>query len=168
MQTSLCGEIAGHFNWGFVNVNLRPYYAEGSKSMGFEIAEQLGWKLPDHVVVPMAGGSLICKIQKAFDEFTKLGLVDKHDYSVHGAQAAGCSPIVNMVHSGADWVTPIKEPKTIVKSLAIGDPADAYYAARTIRDTGGNITHTAETLGKSRAAIYRLMQKNGIRLNRND
>lgn len=133
----LCGEIAGHFNWAFVNVNLRPYYAEGSKSMGYEIAEQLGWSLPDHIVSPMAGGSLICKLQKAFEEFIKLGIVPKQDFHVHGAQAAGCSPIVNMVKSGADWVTPVRQPRTIVKSLAIGDPADAYYAARTIRSTGG-------------------------------
>ena len=87
----LCSEIAGKYGWAFVNVNIRPYYAEGSKAMGYEIAEQLGWRLPDHVVVPMAGGSLITKIHKSFKEFVKLGLVDKHDYSIHGAQAEGCA-----------------------------------------------------------------------------
>jgi len=133
----LCGEVAGRHGWGFVNVNLRPYYAEGSKTMGFEIAEQLGWRLPDHVVSPMAGGSLICKIKKAFGEFTKLGLVEDHATKIHGAQAAGCSPIVTMVQEGNDHVKPVKNPDTIVKSLAIGDPADAYYAADTIRSSGG-------------------------------
>ncbi|MDH3583839.1 MAG: threonine synthase [Phycisphaerae bacterium] len=133
----LCSEVAGQHGWGIVNVNLRPYYAEGSKTMGFEIAEQLGWKLPDAVVTPMAGGSLICKIDKAFREFVKLGLVDDHPARIYGAQAAGCSPIVNMVKEEADWVRPIRDPKTIVKSLAIGDPADAPYAAATMRQTGG-------------------------------
>ena len=133
----LCSEVAGRFGWGFVNVNLRPYYAEGSKTMGYEIAEQLGWRTPDNVVVPMAGGSLICKIKKAFEEFAKLGLIEEPSCAIHGAQAAGCSPIVNMVKDEADWVTPIKTPNTIVKSLAIGDPADAFYAAGTIRSTGG-------------------------------
>ncbi len=133
----LCSEVAGRYGWAFVNVNLRPYYAEGSKTMGFEIAEQLGWQLPDHVVSPMAGGSLICKIKKAFDEFTKLGLIEGKKVAIHGAQPEGCSPIVTMVKDKADWVKPVKTPNTIVKSLAIGDPADAYYAAETIRSTGG-------------------------------
>jgi len=96
----LCSEIAGKYGWAFVNVNIRPYYAEGSKAMGFEIAEQLGWTLPDHVAVPMAGGSLITKIHKSFKEFVKLGLVDKHDVHIHGAQAEGCAPIVNAMKDG--------------------------------------------------------------------
>ena len=133
----LCSEIAGRYNWGFVNVNLRPYYAEGSKSMGYEIAEQLGWRLPDHVVIPMAGGSLITKIHKAFNEFIKLGIVNDSKFSIHGAQAAGCAPIVNMVKEGTDWIRPVRKPETIVKSLAIGDPADGVYSARTMRSTGG-------------------------------
>jgi threonine synthase len=133
----LCAEIAGKHGWGFVNVNLRAYYAEGSKSMGYEIAEQLGWKLPDNVVSPMASGSLLCKIKKAFDEFVKLGLVPAHPTKIHGGQAAGCSPIVEKVKSGADWIRPVRQPKTIVKSLAIGDPADGIYASGVIRDTGG-------------------------------
>lgn len=133
----LCSEVAGHYGWAFVNVNLRPYYAEGSKTMGYEIAEQLGWRLPDQVVSPMAGGSLICKLDKAFKEMMKLGLVDEARPRIFGAQAAGCSPIVNMVKSGADWITPVRTPKTIVKSLAIGDPADGIYARQTMLDTGG-------------------------------
>jgi threonine synthase len=120
-----------------VNVNLRAYYAEGSKSMGFEIAEQLGWKLPDHVVCPMASGSLLCKIKKAFDEFVKLGLVTQHPTKLHGAQAEGCGPIVEKIKKGVDWIKPVRQPKTIAKSLAIGDPADGLYASGVIAETGG-------------------------------
>lgn len=132
----LCSEVAGKYGWAFVNINIRPYYAEGSKSFGFEIAEQLGWKVPKHVVVPMAGGSLITKIWKAFKELHTLGLVDEVDTSVYGAQAAGCSPIVNAVKEGSELIRPVK-PDTIAKSLAIGNPADGFYSAKTIRDSGG-------------------------------
>jgi threonine synthase len=133
----LCSEIAGKYGWAFVNVNIRPYYAEGSKSMGHEIAEQLGWRLPDHLVVPMAGGSLITKIHKAFKEFVGLDLVDDHDYHIHGAQAAGCSPIVNAFKAGTDIIKPVDQPTTIVKSLAIGNPADGFYSIGTMKNTGG-------------------------------
>ncbi|QNN25495.1 threonine synthase [Planctomycetales bacterium ZRK34] len=133
----LCSEIAGRYNWAFVNVNMRPYYAEGSKTMGYEIAEQLGWELPDAVVSPMAGGSLICKLDKAFKELTKLGFVKEHNTKIYGAQAEGCSPIVNMVKDEADWIKPVRQPNTIAKSLAIGDPADGVYAAGTMRNSGG-------------------------------
>jgi len=133
----LCSEIAGRHNWAFVNVNLRPYYAEGSKTMGYEIAEQMGWTLPDAVVSPMAGGSLICKLDKAFKELTKIGLTKQHATKIYGAQAEGCSPIVNMVKDEADWIKPIRQPNTIAKSLAIGDPADGIYAAKTMRESGG-------------------------------
>ena len=133
----LCSEIAGKYKWAFVNVNLRPYYAEGSKAMGFEIAEQLGWKLPDHVVVPMAGGSLITKIHKSFKEFISLGLVDQHDFTIHGAQAEGCAPIVNAMKAGVDIIKPVIKPNTIVKSLAIGNPADGFYSIQTMKQTGG-------------------------------
>ncbi len=132
----LCSEIAGRYGWAFVNINIRPYYAEGSKSFGFEIAEQLGWKTPKHIIVPMAGGSLITKIWKAFKEFEKLGLIDEVDCKVYGAQASGCSPIVNAVKAGRDLIEPVR-PNTIAKSLAIGNPADGYYSARTMRDSGG-------------------------------
>ena len=132
----LCSLIADQYNWGFVNVNLRPYYAEGSKSVGFEIAEQLGWKLPDNVVVPMAGGSLIRKIKKAFDELVYLGLVEPKHVRFFGAQATGCSPIAQAVKSNTETITPQK-PSTIARSLAIGNPADGPFASRMIRETGG-------------------------------
>ncbi len=105
--------------------------------MGHEIAEQLGWRLPDHVVVPMAGGSLITKIHKAFKEFVDLDLVDDHDYHIHGAQAAGCSPIINALKAGTDIIKPVDQPDTIVKSLAIGNPADGFYSIGTMKSTGG-------------------------------
>ncbi len=132
----LCSQIADRFHWGFVNVNLRPYYAEGSKTVGYEIAEQLGWRLPDNIVCPMAGGSLITKIRKAFRELVTLGLVEDKPVRFFGAQATGCSPISTAVKNGADFIEPQKA-NTIVRSLAIGNPADGIYAARMIRETGG-------------------------------
>jgi threonine synthase len=132
----LCSQIADRFHWGFVNVNLRPYYAEGSKTVGYEIAEQLGWRLPDNVVVPMAGGSLITKIRKAFSELVLLGLVDEKPVRFFGAQASGCSPIALAVKSGAESIEP-QRPNTIARSLAIGNPADGPYAVRAIRQSGG-------------------------------
>jgi threonine synthase len=132
----LCSQIAEERNWGFVNVNLRPYYSEGSKTVGFEIAEQLGWRLPDNVVCPMAGGSLIIKIKKAFDELSKLGLVEEKPVKFFGAQATGCSPISTAVKTGNAEIEPQK-PATIARSLAIGNPADGLYAIKTIRCTGG-------------------------------
>jgi threonine synthase len=134
----LCSEIAGKYGWGFVNVNLRPYYAEGSKTMGFEIAEQLGWRLPQHTVIPMASGSLLTKIHKAYKEFIDLGLVEKTPFSVHGAQATGCSPISTSLKRGSDLVKPVAKPQTIAKSLAIGTPADGYYAIHSMNQTGGS------------------------------
>jgi len=134
----LCSQIAFRFGWGFVNVNLRPFYAEGSKTLGFEIAEDLGWRTPGHIVVPMAGGSLIGKIHKAFKEFELLGLVDGPVTTrLHGAQATGCNPISATVKTGASKVRPVRNPQTIAKSLAIGDPADGYFASQLIRSTGG-------------------------------
>ena len=132
----LCSQIADRYSWGFVNVNLRPYYAEGSKTVGFEIAEQLGWRLPDNVVVPMAGGALITKIRKAFKELIALGLVEDKPVRFFGAQATGCSPIATAVKTGADHIEPQK-PSTIARSLAIGNPADGVYATRAIRESGG-------------------------------
>lgn len=132
----LCSQIADKHRWGFVNVNLRPYYAEGSKTVGYEIAEQLGWRLPDNVVVPMAGGSLITKINKAFKELIQLGLVEEKAVKFFGAQATGCSPISAAVKAGASEITPQK-PNTIARSLAIGNPADGFYAAKAIASSGG-------------------------------
>lgn len=133
----LCSEIAGKYGWGFVNVNLRPYYAEGSKTLGFEIVEQLGWKIPAHTVAPMASGSLLTKIHKAYKEFIELGLADATDFKVHGAQPFGCAPISTAMKKGSDIVKPVPKPDTIVKSLAIGTPADGYYAIHSMRETGG-------------------------------
>jgi threonine synthase len=134
----LCSEIAGKYGWGFVNVNLRPYYAEGSKSMGFEIAEQLGWRLPRHTVVPMASGSLLTKIHKAYREFIQTGILQEQPFSIHGAQASGCAPISEAMKKRVEIVKPVPKPQTIVKSLAIGTPADGYYAIRTMKETGGH------------------------------
>jgi threonine synthase len=133
----LCSEIADKYGWGFVNVNLRPFYGEGSKTVGYEIAEQLGWRAPAHVVVPMAGGSLLTKVHKAFKELEGLGLIELARAQMHGAQAAGCAPIAQMIIEGRDEIRPVKEPKTIAKSLAIGDPADAHLARATILGSGG-------------------------------
>src|SRR5271167_1432705 len=132
----LCTQIADKFQWGLVNVNLRPYYAEGSKTHGFEIAEQLGWELPDNVVVPMAGGSLIGKIAKAFAELAYLGWVEPKQVKFFGAQATGCSPIADGVKRNLSRFEPQK-PNTIARSLAIGNPADGPFAIRLIRESGG-------------------------------
>jgi threonine synthase len=133
----LCTQVAFKFGWGFVNINLRPFYAEGSKTLGFEIAEQLGWRTPQHVVVPMAGGSLIGKVRKAFQELASLGLIPEAACKIHGAQPSGCSPISTAVKNGWETHKPVRKPNTIAKSLAIGDPADAYFAAKVIRESGG-------------------------------
>ncbi len=132
----LCSEIAAKYKWAFVNINIRPFYAEGSKTLFYEVMEQLGWKLPDHVVVPMAGGSLITKVWKAINEFHKLGFIPSTHCKVHGAQATGCSPITTAVKNGWDLFKPVK-PHTIAKSLAIGNPADGFYSMGVIRESGG-------------------------------
>jgi len=156
----LCSEIAGKYGWGFVNVNLRPYYAEGSKTMGFEIIEQLGWKLPRHTVVCMASGSLLTKVRKAYQEFVKVGLAEDAPASIYGAQATGCSPITTAVKSGTDVVRPVPKPRTIAKSLSIGTPADGYYAIRVMQETGG----TAEDASDAEIidAIKLLAETEGI------
>ncbi|MCM8812164.1 MAG: threonine synthase [Candidatus Omnitrophica bacterium] len=132
----LCAEIGTHYKWAFVNINIRPYYAEGSKTYGFEVAEQMGWKAPQHIVVPAASGSLLVKIWKGFKEFYKLGFLEEPTCRLYAAQAFGCHPIVTAIEEGSDIIKPVK-PKTIAKSLAIGNPADGYYAADAIRETGG-------------------------------
>lgn len=132
----LCTEIANKYRWAFVNINIRPFYAEGSKTLGFEIVEQLGWKAPDNVVVPCASGSLLTKIWKAFKEFRELGLIDKLETKMFAAQAAGCGPISTAIKAGTDIIKPVK-PQTIAKSLAIGNPADGYYAVKVVNESGG-------------------------------
>ena len=135
----LASEIAGEEeDWAFVNVNVRPYYAEGSKTLGYEIAEQLGWRLPDQLVVPVASGSQLTKIDKAFQELIKLGLVEAKEYKVFGAQAEGCNPVAAAFKAGHDVVRPVK-PDTIAKSLAIGNPADGPYVLDVARRTGGAV-----------------------------
>jgi threonine synthase len=132
----LCAQLADRFGWGIVNVNLRGYYGEGSKTMAFEIAEQLGWRLPTAVIGPMAGGSLVTKLRKGFAEFTAAELVSGAPPKLFGAQASGCAPIVRLVERGDDTVVP-EVPSTIARSIAIGNPADGPFAGRAIRETGG-------------------------------
>ena len=133
----LCAELAGTYPWAFVNVNVRPFYAEGSKTLAYETAEQLGWQVPDHVVVPIASGSLLTKIDKGFHELYKVGLLDEEpNVRVSGAQALGCSPVAEAFLTNSDTIKPVK-PKTIAKSLAIGNPADGYFALDVVRRTNG-------------------------------
>jgi threonine synthase len=140
----LAAEVADAEGWGFVNVNLRAFYAEGSKSIGFEIAEQLGWSLPDHVVGPLASGSMFTKVHRAFAELQRYGLVeDRHTPRMSGAQATGCSPIAEAFERGSLDVHP-QRPDTIARSLAIGNPADGYYALRVVADTGGVVGHVSD------------------------
>jgi len=156
----LCSEIASKYRWGFVNINLRAYYAEGSKTVGFEIAEQLGWRTPEHIVVPAASGSLITKIWKAFKEFDQLGILQKKmNTRVYCAQAEGCSPIATAILNNAEAIKPVK-PNTIAKSLAIGNPADGYYAKDVITQSGG--AAAAATDDEIREGIKLLARTEGI------
>jgi threonine synthase len=155
----LCTQIAEEYPWGFVNVNLRPYYAEGSKTVGYEIAEQLGWRLPDNVVCPMAGGSLIRKIRKAFSELVSLGLVEEKLVRFFGAQATGCSPISQSVKQALDYIEP-QRPNTIARSLAIGNPADGPAASKMIRSTGGYAEDVSDV--EVIAGIQELAETEGI------
>lgn len=132
----LCSEIAAEHGWAFVNINIRPYYAEGSKTLAYETVEQLGWRTPDQVVIPMASGSLLTKIWKGLNELRALGLVDAVRTKINGAQAEGCSPIATAFKEGRDFFKPVK-PKTIAKSLAIGNPADGYYALKATAESKG-------------------------------
>jgi threonine synthase len=155
----LCAEIAGKFGWAFVNVNMRPYYAEGSKSMACEIVEQLGWRTPQHTVIPMASGSLLTKIHKGYQELAKVGLIDEAEPKIYGAQATGCSPISTAQKAGLDFFKPVK-PDTIAKSLAIGTPADGFYALRVMRETGGAAEDVTDD--EIREAIKLLAETEGI------
>lgn len=132
----LCTQVADRYGWGFVNINLRSYYAEGAKTMGFEIVEQLGWRYPDHLVSPVAGGTLLPRIARGLREMRQIGLVEGELPRIHAAQAAGCSPVVNAIHEGLDYPEPVK-PDTIAKSIAIGNPADGYQVVQTVKGTGG-------------------------------
>ena len=132
----LCSEIAANYRWAFVNITIRPYYGDGSKTFGYEIAEQLGWRTPDNVIVPVAGSSLITKVWKAFKEFEMLGLIGKVNTKVFAAQAKGCSPVTSAIKEGRNFIKPVK-PNTIAKSIAIGNPADGYYGIKTVNESGG-------------------------------
>jgi threonine synthase len=132
----LCSEIGDKYGWAFVNVNLRPYYSEGAKTHGFEVVEQLGWKLPQHIVVASAGGTILPKLAKGFNEMIQVGLVEDTGCKIYSAQAAGCAPIINALHKGTDLVSPVK-PNTIASSIAIGNPADGYYVIQAVRESGG-------------------------------
>ncbi len=156
----LASEIAGEEEgWAFVNVNVRPYYAEGSKTLGYEIAEQLGWRLPDQIVIPVASGSQLTKVDKAFQELIKLGLVEDKPYKVFGAQATGCSPVSAAFKSGTDAIRPVK-PDTIAKSLAIGNPADGIYVLDVCRRTGGTVEDITDD--EVREGILLLARNEGI------
>ncbi len=139
----LCSEIAGEYPWAFVNINLRPYYSEGSKTLAYETAEQLGWRAPDHVVVPIASGSLLTKISKGLNELARLGLIAEVATRIHGAQAEGCAPVASAYAEGRDFIRPVK-PKTIAKSLAIGNPADGFYALKVARASHGIIEQASD------------------------
>jgi threonine synthase len=132
----LCSEIGDKYGWAFVNVNLRPYYSEGAKTHGFEVAEQLGWRLPKHIVVASAGGTILPKLAKGFKELIKVGLVEDTGCKIYSAQASGCAPIIQALHKGTELVTPVK-PNTIASSIAIGNPADGYYVIQAVRESGG-------------------------------
>lgn len=155
----LCAEIAGKFGWAFVNVNMRPYYAEGSKSMAYEIAEQLGWRAPQHTIIPMASGSLLTKIHKGYHELMKVGLISESQPKIYGAQPTGCSPISTAQKAGLDFFKPVK-PDTIAKSLAIGTPADGFYALKVMRETGGAAEDVTDD--EIRDAIKLLAETEGV------
>jgi threonine synthase len=132
----LCTEIADKYGWAFVNINVRPFYTEGAKTYGYEVAEQLGWKLPQHIVVPTAGGAILPKVAKAFEELVQIGLVEDTPFKIYSAQAAGCAPVVNALHANTKFIDPVK-PNTIAKSIAIGNPADGYYVLEAVKKSGG-------------------------------
>jgi threonine synthase len=156
----LASEIAGEEDgWAFVNVNVRPYYAEGSKTLGYEIAEQLGWRLPDQVVIPVASGSQLTKVHKAFKELVALDLVEDKPYKIFGAQAEGCNPVATAYKAGVDAIRPVK-PDTIAKSLAIGNPADGIYVLDITRETGGAVEEVSDE--EIRSAIVLLARTEGI------
>jgi threonine synthase len=177
----LCSEIADQNHWAFCNINVRPYYSEGSKTLAYETAEQLGWEAPDHVVVPIASGSLLTKIAKGFDELQKIGLIPEKHVRVSGAQASGCNPVANAFAQGWDAVKPVQRPDTIAKSLAIGNPADGYYVLRVVRERGGAVQEAtneeiadgmrllastegvfAETAGGVTVAVLQKLVRDGI------
>lgn len=156
----LCLEIADEEGWAFVNVNMRPFYSEGSKTLGFEIAEQLGWRLPDVIVSPIASGSLFTKVARAFTELVRVGLVEPKEVRFVGGQAAGCAPVANAFRAGATEITPVRQPDTIVRSLSIGSPADGRYALELARRTSGSVEGVSDA--QTAAAIRQLGALEGM------
>lgn len=176
----LCAQIADEYRWAFVNVNLRPFYSEGAKTLGYEVAEQLGWRLPDHIVVPIASGNLLVKIAKGFQELARLGLVEERPLRVSGAQPAGCNPVVRAFKGGQQFVDPVR-PDTIARSLAIGNPADGRFVLQIVRATGGAVEEATddeiidaigllartegiftETAGGTTVAVLRRLARQGV------
>jgi threonine synthase len=155
----LCTQIADRHGWGFANINLRTYYAEGAKTYGFEIAEQLGWRFPQHVVCPVAGGTLLPRIGRAFEELKTLGWVEGQVPRMHAVQAAGSSPVIRALESGAEFPDPVK-PQTIAKSIAIGNPADGYHVLQAVRGTGGSGAQVADE--QILSAVQLLAETEGI------
>jgi threonine synthase len=155
----LCTQVADRYGWGFANINLRSYYAEGAKSMGFEIAEQLGWRYPDHVVSPVAGGTLLPRIYKGLREFREVGLVDGRLPRIHAAQPTGSAPVIRALEAGLEFPDPVK-PDTIAKSLAIGNPADGFQVVKVVKETGGSGAMVSDT--EILDAIDLLAQTEGI------
>jgi len=156
----LAAQAAEIYDWAFLNINIRPYYVEGSKTLAFETCEQLGWSPPDHVIVPVASGALLCAIGKGFDEFKKLDLIENSKIRVTGAQPQGCSPVVTAFKSNTDEIFPVEKPNTIAKSLAVGNPGDGTYAVRRIRESGG--VAESVTDGETVEAIKLLAKTEGI------
>jgi threonine synthase len=155
----LCTQIADRYRWGFVNINLRSYYAEGAKTLGFEVVEQLGWRFPTHLVSPVAGGTLLPRIARGFREMKQIGLVDGELPHIHAAQAAGCAPVVNALRDGLEYPDPVK-PDTLAKSIAIGNPADGYQVIQTVKSTGGSGTAVSDA--QIVEAIQLLAETEGI------
>jgi threonine synthase len=155
----LCTQIADRHGWGFANINLRTYYAEGAKTYGFEIAEQLGWRFPEHVVCPVAGGTLLPRIGRAFEELQTLGWVEGTVPRMHAVQAAGSSPVIQALDAGAEFPEPVK-PQTIAKSIAIGNPADGYHVLQTVRGTGGAGAQVTDE--QILSAIHLLAETEGV------
>jgi threonine synthase len=155
----LCTQIADRHGWGFANINLRTYYAEGAKTYGFEIAEQLGWRFPRHVVTPVAGGTLLPRIGRAFEELRRLGWVEGPLPRMHGVQAAGSAPVIHALEAGAEFPEPVK-PQTLAKSIAIGNPADGYHVLQTIRQTGGSGAKVTDE--QILSAVHLLAETEGV------
>ena len=156
----LCLEVADETGWGFVNINLRPFYAEGSKTLAYEIAESLGWRTPDVIVGPVASGAMFTRVARGFEELADLGLVERRPIRFVGGQAAGCAPVATAWEAGTDVITPVREPDTIVRSLAIGNPADGRYAVEVARDSGGSVEAISDEV--TAAAIRDVARLEGL------